>query len=50
MNEGINDIINQMIELYFLGGNIHEMLVEYKLNLEYNYMKNLFQDMLKGWR
>ncbi len=46
----MNEIINQMIELYFLGGNIHEILTEYRLNLEHNYMKNLFQEMFKGWR
>lgn len=46
----MNEIINQMIELYFLGDNIYEMLVEYRLNLEYNYMKNLFRKMFKGWR
>lgn len=46
----MNKIIDQMVELYFLGGNIYEILVEYKLNLEYNYMKNLFEEMFKGWR
>jgi len=46
----MNEIIDQMVELYFLGGNIHEMLAEYKLNLEYNHMKKLFQEMFKAWR
>ena len=47
----MNEIIDQMIELYFLGGNIYEMLAEYnKLNLEHNYVENLFQEMFKGWR
>lgn len=46
----MNKIIDQMVELYFLGGNIYEILVEYRLNLEYNYMKNLFEEMFKGWR
>jgi hypothetical protein len=46
----MNEIIDQMVELYFLGGNIYEMLVEYKLNSEHNFVKNLYQDMFKGWR
>ena len=50
MNEGMNEIINQMIELYFLGGNIYEMLAEYKLNLKHNYVENLYQEIFKGWR
>ena len=29
----MNEIIDQMVELYFLGGNIYEMLAEYKLIL-----------------
>ena len=35
----MNEIIDQMVELYFLGGNINEILAEYRLNLKYNYMK-----------
>ena len=46
----MNETIDQMVELYFLGGNIYEMLAEYRLNLEYNYIKNSFQRMFKGWR
>ena len=44
----MNEIIDQMIELYFLGGNIYEMLAEYRL--KYNYVDNLFEEMFKGWR
>ena len=43
----MNEIIDQMVELYFLGGNIHEMLAEYKLNLKYNYVENLFEEVIK---
>jgi len=46
----MNETIEQMIELYFLGGNIYEMLAEYRLNLKYNYVENLFQEMFKSWR
>lgn len=46
----MNETIEQMIELYFLGGNIYEMLAEYRLNLKYNYVENLFQEMFEGWR
>lgn len=46
----MNEIIDQMVELYFLCGNIHEMLAEYKLNLKHNYVENLFKEIFKGWR
>lgn len=39
----MNEIIDQMVELYFLGGNIYEMLAKYR-------MKNLFEGIFKGWR
>ena len=46
----MNEIIDQMVELYFLGGNINEILAEYKLSLKHNYVENLFQNMFEGWR
>lgn len=46
----MNEIIDQMVELYFLGGNIYEMLAEYKLSLKYHHVENLFQEMFKSWR
>ena len=44
----MNEIIDQMVELYFLGGNIHEILTEHRLHLEYNYIRNLYVKMFGG--
>lgn len=46
----MNDLIDQMVELYFLGGNLREILIAGKEVLRpKQYNQVLLNEMFKGW-
>jgi len=50
----MNGLINQIEELYFLGGNLNEILretqsIQKKPISKNGYIQNLFKEMFKNW-